>query len=99
MYIQVISALHLIGHFGAVISMSLGAVSFTHIVKVMHILYSEGRTSSLIIVYFLQAAEPVFSTVLSGIILGKWSHWQVSRPSYKAAWCVFHHNKYTHDSF
>lgn len=55
--IAVIAFLHLVGHFGAVVSMSLGAVSFTHIVK---------------------AAEPVFSTVLSGIILGKWAAWQVN---------------------
>jgi len=37
--------------------MSLGAVSFTHIVK---------------------AAEPVFSTILTGVIMGKWSHWKVN---------------------
>lgn len=55
--IAVIAFLHLVGHFGAVLSMSLGAVSFTHIVK---------------------AAEPVFSTVLSGLILGKWAAWQVN---------------------
>ena len=50
--VQSIAALHTIGHFGAVLSMNAGAVSFTHIVK---------------------AAEPVFSTVLSGIILGTWA--------------------------
>jgi solute carrier family 35 protein E1 len=55
--IAVIALLHAIGHFGAVVSMSLGAVSFTHIVK---------------------AAEPVFSTVLSGLLLDKWSPWQVN---------------------
>jgi len=53
----VIAVLHSIGHFGAVISMSAGAVSFTHIVK---------------------AAEPVFSTILSGIIMGDWAPWQVN---------------------
>lgn len=52
-----VGALHATGHFGAVVSMSLGAVSFTHIVK---------------------AAEPVFSTILSGIIMGSWSPWQVN---------------------
>ena len=55
--IFVIAVLHTIGHFGAVVSMSLGAVSFTHIVK---------------------AAEPVFSTVFTGLLLGKWAPWQVS---------------------
>lgn len=50
--IMSIAVLHTIGHFGAVLSMNAGAVSFTHIVK---------------------AAEPVFSTVLSGIILGTWA--------------------------
>jgi len=55
--IAVIAVLHTIGHYGAVISMAMGAVSFTHIVK---------------------AAEPVFSTVLSGLINGKWAAWQVN---------------------
>mmetsp|Transcript_32753 Transcript_32753/g.73932 ORF Transcript_32753/g.73932 Transcript_32753/m.73932 type:complete len:340 (-) Transcript_32753:213-1232(-) len=55
--IGIISVLHCVGHFGAVISMSMGAVSFTHIVK---------------------AAEPVFSTVLAGLILNKWAAWQVN---------------------
>jgi len=55
--IFVIAFLHAVGHFGAVVSMSLGAVSFTHIVK---------------------AAEPVFSTVLTGLLLGKWAPWQVN---------------------
>lgn len=49
--IGVIALLHCIGHFGAVISMSLGAVTFTHIVK---------------------AAEPVFQTVLKGLINNEW---------------------------
>lgn len=50
--IMCIAALHVTGHYGAVLSMNAGAVSFTHIVK---------------------AAEPVFSTILSGLILGTWA--------------------------
>lgn len=55
--ILIIAALHTAGHYGAVVSMSLGAVTFTHIVK---------------------AAEPVFSTIFTGLILGKWAAWQVN---------------------
>jgi len=55
--IMIIAALHTAGHFGAVVSMSLGAVTFTHIVK---------------------AAEPVFSTIFTGLILNKWAAWQVN---------------------
>ena len=46
-----IAMLHTIGHFGAVLSMSFGAPTFTHVVK---------------------AAEPVFSTILNGLINGVW---------------------------
>lgn len=55
--IGTISLLHVIGHFGAVISMSLGAVTFTHIVK---------------------AAEPVCTTILTGMIMGVWAPMKVN---------------------
>eukprot|EP00620_Florenciella_sp_RCC1587_P022269 CAMPEP_0182570978 /NCGR_PEP_ID=MMETSP1324-20130603/11117_1 /TAXON_ID=236786 /ORGANISM="Florenciella sp., Strain RCC1587" /LENGTH=317 /DNA_ID=CAMNT_0024785425 /DNA_START=46 /DNA_END=999 /DNA_ORIENTATION=- len=55
--IATIAALHTIGHFGAVLSMSFGAATFTHVVK---------------------AAEPVFSTILNGLINKSWAPMQVN---------------------